>query len=56
MNEIYEAIEILDNYEHYIRGSLRDNNFIAIIPLLKEALQEKLEREKESKKYEITIF
>lgn len=46
MNYTEKAIEILDKFEQYTKGSLRDSGINNIMPLLKEALREKLEREK----------
>ena len=46
MNYTEKAIEILDKFEQYTKGSLRDSGINNIMPLLKEALQEKAEREK----------
>ena len=45
MNYTEKAIEILDKFEQYTKGSLRDSEINNIMPILKEALQEKAERE-----------
>ena len=46
MTDTEKAIEILDKFEQYTKGSLRDSGINNIMPLLKEAMREKLEREK----------